>query len=94
MQAIRTTFLPWTEHKPSRIKASCQRGGMTFSKEALENIAEETGEKCLHRVAARELCLVFAAEDRDKHGPDAGQTWQKPFVTGEFQNAYYHVFVE
>lgn len=93
-QAIRTTFIPWTEHKPDRVKASCERGANTYMKSVLEESAKAAGHNCIHRAAAQALCDQFTAEDQAKHGPDAGKTWQVGFVTGEFQHAFYHVFVE
>ena len=30
-QAIETKFLPWTNHRPSRVKAFCQAGSVTMS---------------------------------------------------------------
>lgn len=82
MQAIHTKFLPCTNTRGARIKASCERGDIT-----IDYPYELWGDQC-HRKAAQALIDKFVAEDGR---PD----WQKPFVTGCLPSGgYAHVFVD
>ena len=51
MQAITTKFLPATNHKPSRVKASCEAGSVTVSW-----WKEEKGISDQHSAAVKALC--------------------------------------
>ena len=55
MQAIITKFLPATNFKPSRIKATCERGSITISADSVL-----TGE-ALHIAAVNALPTLLAA---------------------------------
>jgi len=91
MQAIQTKILPWTNTKPTRIKAFCTRGSITLSIPV-----EVDGHDAAHIYGAQKLCEKFAAEDVEKFGnPQAGNSWNKNFVTGSLPNGdYAHVFID
>lgn len=88
MQAIVTKYLPATNTKPSRIKATCARGSLTVS------MSYETGIDGEHDMAARALCRKFAVEDKAKYGTEPLKNpWMKPFVSGCLPSGNYaHVF--
>ncbi len=92
MQAILTRYLPCTNVRGSRIKASCDRGSIT-----IPYPHEFSGDEC-HREAVRQLIAKFNAEDAKTHEewePTPGKGWNTPFVTGSLPNngGYAHVFV-
>lgn len=58
MQAIETKYLPTTNFKGSRIKASCERGSVTVSYPHEVGWGEDA-----HRVAIEALLSKFEAED-------------------------------
>ena len=91
MQAIYTKYIPATNFKPSRIKASCERGSLTICFDSLEPMAD-----CdKFSAAARLLCEKFIAEDAAKYGSQPWQSaWSREFVSGGLaQGGYAHVFV-
>lgn len=92
MQAIITKFLPATNFKPSRIKASCERGSLTKCYHSLE-CDDMTGEGA-HISAARLLCEKFAQEDAVKYGSDVKTNpWLRPLHTGQIPSGeFVHTF--
>lgn len=91
MQAILTKYLPATNLRGSRIKASCERGSIT-----IPYPHELSGEHC-HIAAADALTAKFVAEDEKKYGPykgEKGNPWGRPRVAGQLPNHdYAHVFL-
>jgi hypothetical protein len=92
MQAILTRYLPATNVRGSRIKASCDRGSITISYPH-----EFSGDEC-HREAVRQLVAKFNKEDAKTHEvwkPTPGKGWNAPFITGGLPNngGYAHVFL-
>lgn len=89
MQAIMTKFLPATNVRGSRIKASCERGSITVSYPH-----ELSGDAC-HRFAVQSLVEKFVAEDAKKYGTNGrGNPWALPFVTGGLPDGTYaHVYL-
>ena len=86
-QAIETKFLPATNFRGSRIKASCERGSITVSCPD-----ELSGADC-HVFVADKLCEKFIAEDAKKYGSTREQNpWAKPRICGGLKNSYVHVF--
>lgn len=91
MQAILTKYIPATNTKPSRIKATAERGSLTRSWQ-YDGRAEDE-----HRAAAAALCQMFADEDAKAlgEGSRAYNTWARPFVTGCLPDgSYAHVFID
>jgi hypothetical protein len=84
MQAIITKFLPPTNVRGSRYKASCERGSLTVDADHALN-AEEN-----HRAVCDALCAKFDAEDVAKYGSTAA-TWGKPKASGQIPSGE-HVF--
>lgn len=86
-QAIVTKYLPATDFKPSRIKASCERGSITLTFGHQESIDLE------HIAAAESLCNRFTVEDEKRYGsnknPWAGKRACGQIPSGEFV----HVFI-
>lgn len=91
MQAIITKYLPATNNRGSRIKASCDRGTITIS------YPHELSGDEVHREAVRALVSKFNAEDRKEYGPDScpsGKGWNAPFASGSIPSGeMVHVFV-
>lgn len=77
MQAIRTKYLPATNYKPSRMKASAEAGSVTISWD------DEFGQEENHIRAARAL-----AEKFEWTGPRYSN-----LVTGYSDDGYVHVFL-
>lgn len=92
MQAIQTKYLPATNVRGSRIKATCDRGSIT-----IPYPHELSGDE-VHREAARQLIAKFNAEDAKEYGPKSvalGRGWNCEFVTGSIPDgSYVHVFVQ
>lgn len=90
MQAIQTKYLPCTNNRGSRIKASCDRGSITIP------YPHELSHDEVHREAVRQLIAKFNKEDVAKYGSvDQGRGWNAPFVTGSIPDgSYVHVFVQ
>lgn len=89
MQAIITKYLPATNSRGSRVKATCSRGSITVSWEY------DVDEHANHTLAAEKLCTKFAAEDCKKYGTDpVFSPWARKLVTGELPKGtgYAHVF--
>jgi len=87
MQAIITKYLPATNTRGSRIKASCERGSVTISYPYELAMGEE-----VHRHGAKCLLAKFNAEDKAKYGGECG--WNRPFVSGGLPDgSWAHVFV-
>ena len=90
MQAILTKYIPETNTKPSRIKASCDRGSLTISYPH-----DQPNTEAAHVHAANVLCLKFAQEDQERHGEIFGPwTKQKAFGGLPKNGGYVHVFVD
>ena len=93
MQAIYTKFIPATNFRPSRIKATCERGSITVCYSDLNGKHEGDN----FAAVARMLCDKFVAEDvakYGKYGKESRPMWAKPFVTGGLpQGGYAHVFI-
>ena len=93
MQAIVTKFLPATNFKGSRLKASCDRGSVIIP------YPDELpmGEAC-HRSAASALVARFLAEDVKNYGTTvagACSGWSLPFVSGGLPDGTWaHVFTQ
>jgi hypothetical protein len=89
MQAIHSKYLPATESKGSRIKATCERGSIT-----IPYPHELSGNEC-HREAVRQLVAQFLQEDQeDGICKDSSQNiWARQFVTGCLPDgSFAHVF--
>ena len=85
MQAIITKYLPCTNHRGSRIKASCDRGSLTMQWPHCE-----TQEAC-HIHAAQALVDKFVKEDADKYGTHVNP-WSRERVCGQIPSGeYVHV---
>lgn len=83
MQAIITKILPATNTRPTRIKASCERGSITVS--YYHNGAEHG-----HIDAANALIAKFVRQD----GERSPNPWTTPRVCGQLPSGdYAHVFV-
>jgi hypothetical protein len=86
MQAIITRYLPPTNVRGSRVKASCARGSITvpFSYEGDPHIA-----------AADALVAKFIAEDAAQYGtPKNDNPWGKARVVGQSPSGdLCHVFI-
>jgi hypothetical protein len=78
-QAIQTAFLPATETKGERIKASCERGQITV------DYPHELSVSDAHAYAARTLQVKFVKEDRAEYGEECtieGNPWMRRMVGG------------
>ena len=88
MQAIQTSFLSPTNHRPSRIKAQCDRSSLTVPWNY------ELSVEGNHRAAASALCAKFVAEDRKAYGEHCLPVWARSFSTGFLRDGSgVHVFV-
>ena len=77
MQAIHTKYLPATDTRGSRIKATCERGSIT-----IPYPHELSGDEC-HREAVRRLLERFVSEDwQERSEPPSRNPWKRDFVTG------------
>ena len=77
MQAILTKYLPATNTRGSRIKASCERGSITISYDsALDS-------ESAHIAAVDALVAKFVKEDANRYGT-ALNPWTGPRVCGGF----------
>lgn len=90
MQAIISKFLPPTNTRPSRIKATCERGSITITYPH-----EFSGDAC-HAYAANLLCERFIAEDVRRYGSDPrANSWSRKRVLGTIPGGdVVHVFTE
>lgn len=82
MQAIITKTIPWTTHKPTRIKAACSRGYIIVSDDSsLESANQEV---------AKTLIQKFIAED-EQDGVTKSK-WRGHYATGQLPDmTYVHV---
>lgn len=90
-QAIYTKYIPATNTRGSRIKASCEAGSITIPYPSAEN---ESG---AHIHAAEMLCKKLADKNvKEYKSKDAGNAWLKPRVCGGLPNnkGYAHVFLD
>lgn len=77
MQAIQTKYLPYTNTRGSRIKASCERGSLT-----IPYPHELSGDE-VHREAVRQLLERFVSEDwAERSIPPSINPWKREFATG------------
>lgn len=82
--AIQTKFLPTTDTKGARIKATMDRHSVT-----IPYPYEHTGGLC-HRAAAEAL----QAKLRTTHDTGGWYPWDRPFVSGELPDgSWAHVFL-
>lgn len=88
MQAIQTHYLPATNCKGSRIKATCERGSIT-----IDYPHDLSGDE-VHRAAVHALIARFVKEDAKRYGTNRNP-WERPFVTGGLPNGdCCHVFLD
>lgn len=88
MQAITTKFISATNYKPSRIKASAQRGSVTVEWDHALNIDGN------HKAAIDALIAKFVKEDEKKYGSEVGRNpWARPYVMGETITGYVAVYL-
>ena len=91
MQAILTKYLPVTNSRGSRIKATCERGSLTI------DYPHELSGDAVHRKAAHALVEKFLSEDAIKYGQEARSSksgWNREFVTGCLPDGTFaHVFI-
>lgn len=93
MQAIETKLIPATNTKPTRIKASCERGSIMVSADSLSG-DQANGSDSTHIAAAKALVAKFVKEDeRDYGSTPESNPWARPFVTGGTKEGYAHVFL-
>lgn len=87
MQAILSRFIPATNFKGSRIKATCGRGSITVDYSHEGNCEEA------HILAVDALIARFVGEDAIRYGSERNP-WSKPRVCGQLPDGdYAHVFV-
>lgn len=88
MQAITTKYIPCTNTKGSRIKATCERGSIT-----IPHPHELSGEAA-HEAAVNALCEKFAKEDLKEYGtPIEKNPWLRPKVCGGTKIGCVFVFI-
>lgn len=85
MQAIQTKYLPATNTRGSRIKATCERGSIT-----IDYPHDLSGDE-VHREAVRQLIAKFVKEDAKEYGTH-DNSWNQPFLTGFHDNIGYHIY--
>ena len=98
-QAIETKVLPATEHRPTRIQATCSRGKRVMSVHTLPDDGLPTG-ILNHRSAAHSLIEVFQEQDTISHrlspreSEKASWLYRSMMVTGQLRNGnYVHIIV-
>ena len=92
MQAIETKLIPATNTKPTRIKASCDRGSIIVSTDSLSG-DQANGSESTHVKAAQALVDRFCAEDLKEYGtPIEKNPWMFSRVVGGTKEGYAHVF--
>ncbi len=88
MQAIQTKYLPATNSRGSRIKATCERGSVQVPYDY--DLSTESA----HKSAVSALIAKFCAEDSVTYGtPVDKNPWSRPFVTGALSDSYVHVYL-
>lgn len=89
MKAIETIWLAPTQTRPTRIKATCERGSIIVDYDDLD--APDNEGK--HKLARQKLIDKFIAEDAPRYGNEKNP-WSKKMVFGQLANGnYVHVFV-
>lgn len=92
MQAIKTRVVPFTNHRPTYILATCERGSIRFS---TTHLTVQLGSEEAHRAAASALCAKFCKEDEANYGTQpANNSWARDFVSGSLNGYYVHVFIK
>lgn len=87
MQAIKTKYLPATNTKPSRIKATCERGSIIIS------YPHELSGDEVHIAAKDALVAKFVKEDAKRYGTQRNP-WLRPTVCGwPTQGECVHVYL-
>ena len=77
MQAIQTKYLPATNYRGSRVKATCERGSITIP------FPYDKSGDAIHREAALQLLERFVSEDWTERAiPPSQNPWKRAFVTG------------
>jgi hypothetical protein len=85
-QAILTKYLPRTNYRGSRIKATCDRGSIT--------VPYDHGASNPHKEAALALVRKFMAEDAKKYDtPQNKNPWRGPWMEGGLPGNNGSVFV-
>lgn len=88
MQAIQSKYIPASNVRGSRIKATCERGSITISYPD-----ELSGDAC-HIKAVDALIAKFVKEDEKRYGTNKNP-WSAPRVCGGLPDGTYaHVFVK
>jgi hypothetical protein len=78
MQAIICKYLPATNTRGARIKASCERGSLIRP----YDYDVDMGQACANVVEA--LCAQFDTEDAEKYGSKLGaHSWSRPKASGQ-----------
>lgn len=81
MQAIHSNYIPATNTRGSRIKATCERGSIT-----IDYPHEKSGDE-VHREAVRQLLERFVSEDwTERATPPSQNPWKREFATGSLPN--------
>lgn len=77
-QAITVKFLPCTNNKGARLKASCERGSLTI------DYPHELEWGARYWCAAKALIRRFLREDKARYGAiDTENPWLGPWIEGE-----------
>lgn len=89
MQAIVTRYVPATNTKPSRIKASCARGSVVVS------YPHELSGEAVHSYGADSLVAKFVALDAKEYGTSSEKNpWNRKRIIGSLPSGEMaHVFV-
>ena len=88
MQAILTKYIPATNTRASRVKATCERGSIT-----IDYPHELSGEE-VHIAAANALVAKFIKEDKAKYGTNKNPWARKRVCGGLPVLGYAHVFID
>ena len=91
MQAIQTKYIPASNTRGSRIKATADRGSISIP------YPHEIDSWQVHAFAAQKLCEKFTAEDLKQFGtPITKNPWARAFVSGAMPNnkGECHIFVD
>ncbi len=88
MQAIITKYLPATNTKSSRVKATCARGSLVVS------YPHDLSGDAIHDYAAAMLISRFLNEDREEYGTEPHKNpWGKKRILGTLPDGNVaHVF--
>jgi hypothetical protein len=87
LQAIETEYIPATNRRGERIKATCARGSATIP------YPYEGRNTDAHRLAAEHLIQIFCEEDLKQNKTNPKQNpWNFGFTSGQLANGnYVHV---